>query len=490
MPQHISIEFTIVVTAALFLLSIFASKISDRFGIPALLLFLVVGMLAGSEGLGGIHFDDPWLAKFIGIVALNFILFSGGIETKWQDIRPVLALGISLSTLGVLVTALFVALFASYILKFTFLEGLLLGAIISSTDAASVLNILRSKGMSLKIKLRSLLEFEAGSNDPMAVFLTIGVIRLMTDQNFTVLQLLPKFVLEIAIAVVMAFLLSRAFLYVINNFNFADEGLYPVLTLAFVPFIYALTALVGGNGFLAVYLAALILSNEKFLHKRAIIHFHAGIAWFMQIIMFLILGLLVFPSKMVPVIGPGFFISLFLIFVARPISVFISLFFSKVKWNEKLMLSWVGLRGAVPIILATFPLLAGIPNSELIFNIVFFIVLTSVFIQGTSIPYISKFLKVGSTWSRKHLFPIEFENKEGIDADLEEIIVAYDAQAVGKRLFEVGVPLECLVVLLCRDEKFFIPNGATVLEAGDVLQVLGKASAIKQLEMNLQRVEK
>ncbi|HLF17723.1 MAG TPA: potassium/proton antiporter [Candidatus Omnitrophota bacterium] len=488
MNPVISIELTILVASFLLLLSILSSRISDRFGVPALLLFLILGMLAGSEGVGGIYFDNPWLAKFIGTIALTYILFAGGIETKFKDIRPIIWEGISLSTLGVLLTAVCVALFAISVLKFTFLEGLLLGSIISSTDAASVFNILRSKNINLKGNLRPLLELESGSNDPMAVFLTLGTIHLITEPDFTFSQLLPQFIIEVVTAAGIAYLMSWAFLFLINNFKSAYEGLYAVLTLAFVPLIYAVTTLAQGNGFLAVYLAALILANKEFLHKKSLINFHEGIAWLMQITMFLILGLLVFPSKMIPVIGVACLISAFLIFVARPLSVFISLPFSKMKLNEKLMVSWVGLRGAVPIILATFPLLANIPQSDMIFNIVFFIVLTSIFFQGASIPYVSKLLKVSAPLEQKLAFPIEFEQKEGVDANLEEIIVPYGAPIIGKKIFEIGIPDECLVVLLCRDGKFFIPNGASVLEEGDVLQVLGKPTAIKELGNKLRKI--
>lgn len=481
----VSIEIVILVVSILLLLSILASKISDRFGIPALLLFLVVGMLAGSEGVGGIHFNDAWLATFIGSIALIFILFSGGIETKWSDVRSVVWQGAILSTVGVCVTAVIVAVGAMYILDFSFLQGMLLGAIISSTDAASVFQILRSKNIHLKGRLRALLELESGSNDPMAVFLTLGMIRLLSQENFTFMKLIPQFFLEVTVALAMAFIMSRLFLFIINHSKLGSGGLYPVLTLAFVPLIYAMTTLLKGNGFLAVYAAALILGNREFLHKKTLIHFHEGISWLMQIFMFLILGLLVYPSRMVPIMGAGLLLSVFLILVARPIAVFLGLSFSRFKTNEKLMVAWVGLRGAVPIVLATFPLLAGLPSSDLIFNIVFFTVLTSIFIQGTSIPLVSRLLKVNGPSHRPQVFPIGFEQHEGIDANLVEIVVPYDSGAARRRLFEIGIPEGCLVVLLCRNERFTIPNGATVIQEGDVLQILGKPSAIRQLERKL-----
>jgi cell volume regulation protein A len=479
-----SLELLLLITGLLLLLSVLTSKISDRFGIPALLLFLVLGMLAGSEGIGGIYFDEPWIAKSLGIVALIFILFAGGLQTKLKDIKPVIWEGVTLSTLGVLLTALFVACVIKFVFGFSFLEGMLIGAIISSTDVASVLSILRSRNVHLKKKVGALLELESGSNDPMSVFLTLGVIQLMTVKDYSVTALIGSFFIQIVVSVAISFLIARLSLMIINRVQLAYEGLYPVLTIGITILSYSLTALFEGNGFLAVYLTALMLGDHDFIHKRTLIRFHEGIAWLMQVIMFLALGLLVFPSKIPSVLGIGLVMSLFLMFIARPLSVWICLFFSKIGRNEKIMISWVGLRGAVPIILATFPMIAGIPHADMIFNITFFIVLTSILFQGTSIPMMSRWLKVLEPVTPRRL-PLELERVEGIDADLEEIIVPYNAEAVGKKIFEIGIPPDCLVVLLCRDGKFFIPSGTTILQEGDVLQVLGQPAAIKEFQQKL-----
>ncbi|MCR4337659.1 MAG: potassium/proton antiporter [Candidatus Omnitrophica bacterium] len=484
------IEVLILIISVLLLLSVISSKASDRLGIPSLLIFLIVGILAGSEGIGGIHFDDPWLAKFLGIMALVLILFSGGLETKMQDIRPILKQGILLSILGVLMTALLVAVFVCWLFHFSFLEGFLLGAIISSTDAAAVLTILRSRNVNLKPKVRSLLELESGSNDPMAVFLTLGIIQLITLEKHSFLELIPAFFLEIGIGAAMGYVMSRVILLIITRSQLSYEGLYPVLTISLSFLTYALTTVLHGNGFLAVYLAAILLGNSQFRHKKVLIRFHEGFAWLNQIVIFLALGLLVSPSKILPIIGMGLIISFFLMVIARPLSVFICLAFSSMQLNEKLVVSWVGLRGAVPIILAIFPWIVGIPHAETIFHIVFFIVLTSILLQGTSIPIVSKWLKVAEPSQNKRIYPIEFEPVDGIDANLEEILVPYESVVVGQRLFEIDMPAGCLIVLVCRDEQFAIPNGATVVEGGDVLLVLADKAGIAKIQSLLAKQKK
>lgn len=477
----ISIEIILLVAAVLLLLSVSVSKISDRLGIPVLLLFLSIGMLAGSEGIGRIYFDDPWITKSLGTVALIFILFAGGFDTKWQDVRPILWRGLSLSTLGVLLTALAVGFFATNVLNFSLMEGLLLGAIVSSTDAAAVFNVLRSNNVSLRGRLQPLLEFESGSNDPMAVFLTVGIIGLIQNPEASPLQLIPDFFLEMGIGIAAGWALSKFCIFVINRLKIAYEGLYPALTISLVLLIYSVTTILKGNGFLAVYLAGILIGNTNLIHRKTIKNFCDGTAWLMQIVMFLTLGLLVYPSKIIPIAGIGLLISLFLLFVARPLNVYICLFFTRMNIREKTFVAWVGLRGAIPIILATFPLLAEIPKAEMIFNIVFFIVITSVLLQGTTLPLVSRLLKVDAPFRNKKNYPIEFEHSGEINASLEEIIVPYGSKAVGKSLVEIGTPQECLIVLISRNEKFFIPNGGTILIEGDVLLALTNEKALKEL---------
>ena len=298
-------EIVLLIIAALLLLSVAASKVSDRIGVPVLLLFLTIGMLAGSEGIGMIHFDDPRLTQTLGTIALAFILFAGGFETDKKDIRHILLSGLSLSTVGVLVTAVAVGLFTTIVLKFSPLEGMLVGAIVSSTDATAVFNILRSNKTGLRGKLQPLLEFESGSNDPMAVFLTIGIIDLLQHPQLSAVQLVPAFFINMGIGAACGITLGYAGVLVINHLKLDHNGLYPALMIALILLIYAATTAVHGNGFLSIYIAGIIIGNANILHKKTIKSFCDGIAWLMQIIMFLMLGLLVFPSKIIPVIGPG-----------------------------------------------------------------------------------------------------------------------------------------------------------------------------------------
>jgi cell volume regulation protein A len=384
----------LLISSVLLLLSILGWKVSSRLGIPALLLFLGIGMLAGSDGPGGIYFDDALVAQSVGVVALAFILFAGGLETEWQVVRPALGGALSLSTIGVLLTAVVVAVFALFLLHVSFLEGLLLGAIISATDAAAVFSVLGARNLQLTGKLLPLLELESGTNDPMAVFLTIGLIRLLTNPHESVVGVILLFVQQMGVGVVLGLLIGLAAIWLLNRLRLDVEGLYRVFTIALVLFTYGLTAILGGSGFLAVYLVGLLLGNSSVQRVDRLSRFHDGLAWLMQIAMFLILGLLVFPSRLPAVIGNGLLITGVAVFLARPMSVFIALFPVKMSWQEKCFVSWVGLRGAVPIVLATFPLLAGLPKASLLFDLVFFVVLVSVLLQGASAPVVAKWLGV------------------------------------------------------------------------------------------------
>ncbi|MFA5060150.1 MAG: potassium/proton antiporter [Candidatus Omnitrophota bacterium] len=480
-----TLEIFLLLAAVLTLISVLASKLSDRFAVPALLLFLIIGMIAGSEGLGGIYFDNYQAAKSIGIIALIFIIFLGGIDTSWNAVKPLFAPGIILSTAGVLLTALIVGFFAVLVLKFTLIEGLLLGAIVSSTDAAAVFSVLRSKKISLKGSLKPLLEFESGSNDPMAVFLTIGLLNILSNSGATLLGMAWLFTLNMGVGAVMGYLMARLTIICVNRIKLEYDGLYPVLTISLVLLTYALTTLISGNGFLAVYILGLLLSRSDFSNKKMLIRFHEGIAWLMQIIMFLALGLLVFPSQIVPIVGSGLLIAMILIFLARPISIFLCLIPFKFSLPEKLMISWVGLRGAVPIILATFPLLAGTAQSHAIFNIVFFVVVTSVLIQGTSIPLAAKMLGVQAPFDAKIKFPIELGQAEGIDATLTDLIVPYGSAAAGQTISQLRIPATALIILVSRAEKFIVPGGSTAIEDGDVLLVLANIEDIKTIQRTL-----
>jgi cell volume regulation protein A len=473
-----SFEYLLFGSSLLLLLGVLASKISSRLGIPALLLFLVVGMLAGSDGPGGIHFDDPRMVQSVGVVALALILFAGGLDTNWQSVRPVLLQGIPLSTLGVFVTAVLVGGFARVTLDMSWLEGLLLGAIVSSTDAAAVFSVLRSRKVSLKGTLKPLLKLESGSNDPMAVFLTMGLVLLVNDRSASIADLVPMLLLQMTLGTALGWIMGKASVQLINRLQLEYEGLYSALTLTLVLLNYGLTTLLKGNAFLSVYVAGLVMGNSTFIKKKSLTRFHDGLAWLMQIAMFLILGLQVYPSNLVPVIPLGLLAAAVLIFVARPAAVFLSLLFARMSIRRKVMVSWVGLRGAVPIILATFPLLAGLQKAELIFNIVFFLVITSALIQGSTIPLVARWLRLESPLLARFNVPFEIEPGEGVKGEMVEVEVLADSPVVGKALVDRGMPSGALIVFLERNNEYVVPGGRTVLRQGDRLHVLAERRVI------------
>ena len=475
----------LLIGSLLLLLSVIAGKTTNKLGVPTLIFFLIVGVLAGSEGIGGIHFDNASIAQLVGITALNFILFSGGLDTNWQSIQPVLGKGIALSTLGVFFTALSVGIFAHYVVGFTLPEGLLLGAIVSATDAAAVFSILRNKGIALKGSLRPVLELESGSNDPMAYFLTITLTGMIASDNLTVSALLISFLKEFIIGGAIGFLMGKASVWLINHIKLETEGLYPVLTLGLAIFTYSVTHAIGGNGFLAIYICALIMGNSHMVHRRSLIKFYDGQAWLMQIILFLTLGLLVFPSRVIPLIGMGLLISAFLMFVARPIGVFTALAFFKTNARSKLFISWVGLRGSVPIVFATYPLLAGIPRADLIFNLVFFISVTSVLLQGTTLSYVAKLLHVTLPPGIKRRTGFDFELQDNIKTEMKEMRLTKNSGAAGKRIVELSVPPTVTILAVKRAGAYIAPNGSTKLLADDVLYVLAEDEASLQLTRQL-----
>lgn len=469
----LSAENVLLLGSVLLFVSILTSKTSFKLGIPTLIFFLIVGMLAGSDGPGGIYFNDPKLAQFLGVVALTFILFSGGLDTKWESIKPIFGSGISLSTLGVLITAMATGICSRYLLGITWLESFLLGSIVSSTDAAAVFSILRSRSVGLKGNLRPLLEFESGSNDPMAYFLTISFTYLVTTPEAPIISLIPKFLQGMAIGAVSGYTFGKLMIWIVNKIHLNIDGLYPVLVLSLVFFTFSFTEELGGNGFLAVYISAITLGNSNFIHKKSLMKFYDGQSWLMQIVMFLTLGLLVYPSHIVPIIPEGLVISLFLILVARPLAVFASLAFSrKISLRKKVFISWVGFRGAVPIVFATYPLLAGVDYAQTIFNLVFFISVTSVLLQGTTLTIMAKWLHVSVPEKIKRKFPIDIELHDDFKSELIELDIPDDSAAVGKEVVELKLPKMAQIVLAYRNGKYLIANGETVIEGGDHLLIM------------------
>ncbi len=470
--MNFTMENSLFIGAVLLLISILAGKTSFKLGIPTLLLFLLIGMLAGSESIGGIYFDDALVAQFIGIVSLCFILFSGGLDTDWKAIRPVLWQGISLSTIGVLFTAVLVGLFVTQITDFTIYEGLLLGAVVSSTDAAAVFSILRSKNLALKGNLRPVLEMESGSNDPMAYVLTLAFLGMVTDPSTNIFSIIVMLLHQMTFGGISGLLFGRLSKWLINSIKLDFEGLYPVLMIALMFLTFTTANLIGGNGFLAVYLCAVYLGNQDLIHKNTIMKMFDGLAWLMQIILFLTLGLLVFPSQIIPIIGVGILISLFLMLVARPIGVLIALVFFRIHIRKRLYIAWVGLRGAVPIVFATYPMLAGIEKSHMIFNIVFFITLTSVLIQGSSISLVAHWLRVALPSKVKPRSPLNLFLSETAKTIIDEIVLSPNCYAVGKKIVDLKFPHAAIIAMIKREGKFIIPNGSTQLQAGDKLIIL------------------
>ena len=468
----------LLVGAVLLFVSILISKTGFRYGIPTLLIFLLVGMLFGVDGVG-FQFDNHAATQFIGMVALSIILFAGGMDTKYASIKPVLGAGIVLSTAGVLLTTVITGSFIYFIsLMFTksvpvsISFALLLAATMSSTDSASVFSILRSQKMSLRNNLQPMLELESGSNDPMAYMLTIVMIQVMqsgADASISVGSILLMFFVQFSVGLLMGFLLGKACVWIINKVGLQNKALYPIMMVSFIFFVFSFTDLLKGNGYLAVYIAGIIVGNHKLVEKRSIDSFLNGLVWLVQIIMFLMLGLLVNPHEMIDVAVPAISIGVFMILIGRPLSVFLCLLpFRKIGFKDKVFVSWVGLRGAVPIIFATYPVVANVEGASFIFNIVFFITLLSLLIQGTTIPAVANWLKLGvKSDNAPENFGVEIP--EELNTVLEQQIVEEDSL-----LMNYPLPEGTLVMIVKRNHKYIVPNGKLHLLKGDKLLLISE----------------
>ena len=456
------INAAVLLAGVLLLLEIASSKFSARLGVPVLVLFLSVGMLAGSEGLGRIPFENYDLANSIGSVALALILFDGGLRTSLASLRRVWQPALALSTVGVLLTSLLTGLAAAWLLKIPLLQGLLLGSIVGSTDAAAVFSVLRSSGLKLPDRLTATLEVESGSNDPMAIFLTLGLIGVITGSNGSAASLLLLFIAQFGWGTLVGLAVGRLATAAINRINLDVPGLYPLLALAF-----GLAAVLGGSGFLAIYIAGIVLGSSPIVFRRGIFSFHDAIAWLGQIVLFVMLGLLSFPSRLLAVAWQGLGIALVLILVARPIAVALSAWPFRFRRRELAFLSWVGLKGAVPITLATFPLMAGVPHSHLIFNAVFFVVLISVISQGWSLPLVARWLHLGRPADPTPALTVEIHSLRQVDGEIVDYTVQRGARVVGRPLHALALPEGVLVALILRGKQVVMPRGHTTLEPGD-----------------------
>lgn len=472
----VTAENILLVGSILIFTSILISKTGYKFGIPTLLLFLVVGMLFGSDGLG-VQFNSATDAQFVGMIALSIILFSGGMDTKIKDIQPVMKQGILLSTVGVLLTTALTGGFIYYIsgwnstnIQLPLLTSMLLAATMSSTDSASVFSLLRSQRMNLKQNLRPMLELESGSNDPMAYMLTIVLIQVISSGSQLSLALVAKdLFVQFLVGGVIGYAFGKFASWLINKIELPNSSLYPILLLSLVSITFTTTDLLKGNGYLAIYIAGVVVGNSRLAFRKEIGTFMNGMTWLFQIIMFLTLGLLVNPHEMVDIIGVALLIALFMIIVARPISVFACLLpFRNITNKARLFISWVGLRGAVPIIFATYPVIAKIEGSHQLFNIVFFITLLSLVIQGMSISKMAKWLHLDLPEEKEgNDFGVELPDE--IDSSLHDITLTAEMLLNGNRLSEMRIPKGSLVMLVKRGHEFLIPNGQLELHEGDKL---------------------
>ena len=478
-------ENILLIMSILIFCSILISKVGFRFGLPSLLLFLVAGMIFGTDGLG-LQFDNVGQAQFIGMVALCIILFTGGLETKFKEIKPILGPGLALSTIGVLLTTAFTGIFIYMLsewkpfpLSLSMITCFLLAATMSSTDSASVFNILGQKKQGLKNNLKPLLELESGSNDPMAYILTILLIQVAgslsaegdINTGTIVLQALKTLVLQFGIGAIAGVVMGYASIWVLNRVNLKNTPLYAIMLMSTVFFTFTTTTLLQGNGYLAVYLAGIIIGNHKIVNRKDIFAFFDGMTWLVQVLMFITLGLLVNPHEMMKTAPAALLIGVFMILVARPLSVFITLLpFRKINFASKTFISWVGLRGAVPIIFATYPVVDGIEGSDIIFNIVFFITIVSLVVQGSSITWVARLLKLDLPEEEKET-ELGFEVPEEA-GKLVELTLTSESLSNGNTLKELKMPEGMLVMMIKRDGKFIVPNGSRILKEGDKLLII------------------
>src|SRR5918994_1581804 len=475
----------ILVAAALLAAGIGASLLASRMRLPGLLLFLALGMAIGSDGLGWIAFDDYELARTIGVVALALILFEGGLSAGFDEIRPVLRPSLSLAVLGTLGTAVICGFAASWLFDLSTLEGMLLGAISSSTDGAAIFALLRES--TLRRKLARTLEGEAGFNDPVAVLLVIGFIEWIQQPDYGVLDMAGLFVREMGIGAVVGLGVGWLAVRALRNTRLASPGLYPVATLSTAGLAFGGAATLHGSGFLAAYLAGLVLGSARIPAKQTVTVFHQGLAWVAQIAMFLALGLLVFPSRLDDVWVEGTALALLLVFGARPLATLLATTFERFTGGERVLLGWAGLRGAVPVVLATFPVIEQVPGSREFFNIVFFAVVISTLLQGTTVEPLAR--RLGLTTSEPALpRPLaETGTVRRLGAEIVEYPVSAGDAVVGSVVLEIGLPRDALLSVIVRGEEAILPRGSTRIEADDRLHVLVREEVADQVPAMLER---
>ncbi|HKZ14765.1 MAG TPA: potassium/proton antiporter [Solirubrobacterales bacterium] len=475
----------ILIAGVLLAAGILGALLADRMRVPALLLFLGLGMLAGSEGIGEINFANYELARTLGTIALVLILFEGGLTSGWSEIRPVLGTAASLATLGTLATALLAGVAAKWIFGLTWLEGMIVGAAIAATDSAAIFAVLRNS--TLEKRLARSLEGESGMNDPVALLLVIGFIEWIQQPNYGAADMIGLIALKIVVGIVVGLALGRLAVWVIERIELPSDGIYPVATIAAAALAYGVSEVAQGSGLLAVYLTALALGSARIPAKRSVVSFHEGLGWVSQIGLFILLGLLVFPGDLGSVAAKGLGLSAVLIFLARPIATFAATVFSPLNVREKLMLGWAGLRGATPIWLATFPVVAGVRSGEEEFAIVFFVVVTSTLVQGASFEPLAKRLRLTTDEPALPRRLFESGRIREMGGDVVAFRLPPGAVAAGHRVRELELPREALVNVIVRDGHAIPPRGATELREGDELHVLVRGELRDQVEKLTER---
>lgn len=458
-----------IICGLVLLISITSTKILYKFGVPILLIFIMLGMIFGSDGIVGIYFNDYQLTNKIATVALIFIMFFGGFGTNWSMAKPVAIPSILLSTLGVIFTAGLTGIFCFLVFKTTLLEGLLIGSIVGSTDAASVFAILRSQRLNLKGSIASMLELESGSNDPCAYMLTTIILGIMSNGNNG--NIFIMVLSQVLLGGIVAVVLAKFSIYLLRHFKFEIEGFYPIFMTAIAVLAYSLSEYLGGNGYLCVYITGIIIGNAKIPHKKSIFQFLDGISWLMQIMLFFLLGLLAFPSKIPLVIGKGILISIFMILVARPVAIFSILFWFKIPIKQQIFIAWVGIRGAASIVFAIFAETYGVSMNNDIFHIIFFIALFSVIVQGTITPKLAK--KLDLIDNEESVFKTFNDYKEDKSTSLVEFTIDEHNIIANKTIMDANIPEDILVVMIKRNGDVFVPNGSTEILPGDILVLSG-----------------
>ncbi|WP_195250883.1 potassium/proton antiporter [Romboutsia sp. 1001713B170207_170306_H8] len=463
-----------IISGLVLIICITSTKVLYKFGVPMLLIFIVLGMLFGSDGLVGIYFDNYELTSTLSSLGLVFIMFYGGFGTNWKMAKPVALPSVLMSSLGVIMTAGLTGLFCHLVIKTTLLEGILIGAIVASTDAASVFAVLRAQKLNLKGSLASLLEVESGSNDPIAYMMTLIVLTMMKSSgDLSISTVSPIIIKQIVFGLIVGFLLAKSTVYILKYSNFEVDGFYTIFVTAVAILSYSLSEFLGGNGYLSVYIAGIIIGNSKVPKKKSMFHFFDGVSWIMQIALFFILGLLSFPSRLPYVTSTAVSISLFMILIARPLATFIILSPFKFTAKEKIFISWVGLRGAASVVFAIFAVTYGVSIENDIFHIIFFIALFSVAIQGTLIPKVASVLDLVDNEDESLVLKTFTDYTGEINTDLLEVSITRDNQWVDKTIMDSNIQEDILIVMIKRDNKILVPKGSTVIRDGDTLVLSG-----------------